>query len=116
MKKSFARGLVLIIATTLLSSIGQVLLKYGAIHPAKFIFLNLFLWLGLLAYGGGMATLVLGIKEAELSTLFPILSLSFIWVMILSAFLFNEPITTAKIGGTFLIVRGIGILSARKTK
>ena len=55
------------------------------------------LWLGVLS-------------ESELSRAFPIMSLSYILVMIPSFFIFNEPITLFKIGGSLLIMTGVALL------
>ena len=43
----------------------------------------------------------------DLSRGYPFMSLAFVLVLILSGFLFNEPITTPKIVGIILIVLGI---------
>lgn len=119
MKLTKAKGLILIIGTTLLASIGQVLLKIGSSQTTGFnlnMILNIYFWAGFAAYGLGMLMLLAAIKGEELSSLFPVLSLSFIWVMLFSYFLFNEQITNGKLAGTILITTGVAIISKHNYK
>lgn len=119
MKLIKTKGIILIIGTTLLASLGQVLLKIGSTQTTGFninMFLNFYFWAGFAAYGLGMLMLLAAIKEEELSSLFPVLSLSFIWVMIFSYYLFNEPLTNGKLAGTLLITMGVAIITKHNYK
>lgn len=51
------------------------------------------------------------LKEFELSKAYPFMSLSFVFVMVLSYWLFKESVSTQKIIGSVLIVAGIYLVS-----
>jgi multidrug transporter EmrE-like cation transporter len=51
------------------------------------------------------------LKEFQLSKAYPMMSLSFICVMFLSYYLFDEEMNLQKIAGTFLVVAGVIIIS-----
>lgn len=51
------------------------------------------------------------LKEFELSKAYPFMSLSFVFVLIISYWLFKETVSTEKIIGSILIILGVIILS-----
>ena len=52
---------------------------------------------------------VLAIGSLELSRAYPLMSASFVLVVLLSAVFFAEPVTAAKLVGVFLIMAGLAI-------
>jgi drug/metabolite transporter (DMT)-like permease len=71
--------------------------------------LDPYIFTGLVLYA--VATILwLGVlSESELSKAFPIMSLSYVLVMIPAFFIFHEPITLLKIGGSILIMSGVAL-------
>lgn len=57
--------------------------------------------LGLATAGIGALIMTFALREGELSTLFPYISLSFVWTALIATFIFGEQ---------FLFTTGIGIL------
>lgn len=53
---------------------------------------------------------VLGIREGELTLLYPMAALSYPWAILWSRLFFGEPITRNKIIGLILILCGIALL------
>lgn len=51
------------------------------------------------------------LKELELSKAYPLMSLSFVFVSIISYFLFSESMNIYKIFGTALVLAGIVLIS-----
>lgn len=116
--------LLLIIVSVLLGSIGQVILKIGAnklgtlaLHPQTFI-TDIFrmirvpeIIIGLIFFGSSFVLWVKVLTKSDLSYAYPMVSLGYINVVILSYFLFKEPFTATKIAGIALIIFGVIILN-----
>ena len=67
--------------------------------------------LGLLFYTVGTVFWLIALSKIELSVAYPMLSLGYILLMILSYFLLNETITIYKIAGTLLVIVGVTLIS-----
>jgi multidrug transporter EmrE-like cation transporter len=65
---------------------------------------------GYFLYGISTVLLVLALRKGELSILYPIISLTYVWVLALSALVFKEQLNFWKIGGVLAIVAGVGVL------
>jgi drug/metabolite transporter (DMT)-like permease len=109
------RSLLLIVIFTLLSAAAQVLMKFGTnylrLHPSiGGLLTDLPLIAGLALYGVGAALMVVALRHGELSVLYPLISLSYVWVAILSVVVFGEIMNPYKIAGICVIMAGVGIL------
>ena len=105
----------MILVFTLLSSAAQVLLKFGTVqlklHPSLLgLFTNFPLIGGMALYGIGAALMVLALRHGELSVLYPLISLSYVWVAILSVAVFGEVMNPFKVVGILAIMAGVGVL------
>jgi multidrug transporter EmrE-like cation transporter len=67
--------------------------------------------MGLLFYGISTVFWLVALSKIELSVAYPMLSVGYILLMILSYFLLNEAITVHKVIGTLLVVVGITLIS-----
>ena len=54
--------------------------------------------------------MVVALKHGELSLLYPIISLSYVWVAILSVLIFHETMNALKIAGICVIMIGVAVL------
>ena len=115
------RSLLMIVAFTILSAAAQVCLKFGTIylkqHPSLIgVLTDIPLIGGMALYGIGAALMVVALRHGELSVLYPLISLSYVWVAILSVVVFDEAMNPYKIGGICAIMAGVGVLGigARK--
>jgi drug/metabolite transporter (DMT)-like permease len=109
------RSLLLIVVFTLLAAVAQVLMKFGTnylkLHPSMVGLLTDFpLIAGMALYGVGAVLMVLALRHGELSVLYPLISLSYVWVAILSVVVFGEIMNPYKIAGICVIMAGVGIL------
>jgi multidrug transporter EmrE-like cation transporter len=112
---------ILVFCCTLLGAAAQILMKTGAnrlAHPtlAQMI-TNLPLLAGYSLYGISTLLLVLALRNAHLSVLYPIISLTYVWVTILSVMIFGESLNVYKVLGLSVVVFGVAVLGSggRKT-
>ncbi len=105
--------MLLVFACTVLGAAAQIFMKIGMTHfKADPIALatNLPLVAGYVLYGLNTLMLVLALKEGELSMLYPIIALTYVWVTLLSYVLLHEPPNIYKNIGIATIVIGVGVL------
>ena len=109
------RSVFLILVFTFLAASAQVMWKYGTVrlgdHPTLLVLAtDVPLIAGLAVYGLGAILMILALKHGELSVLYPLLSLSYVWVAILSVLLFHESMPAPKIAGICIIMAGVATL------
>jgi multidrug transporter EmrE-like cation transporter len=73
---------------------------------------NVPLMAGLSLYGLSTVLLVLALRGAELSLMYPVISLTYVWVTGLSVLIFHESINPFKVLGIGVIVIGVGVLGS----
>lgn len=96
----------------------QVLLKLGANHLAHAGLLATFwaiftvptVFIGYCLYGIFAVLMVYALRHGELSILYPVIALTFVWVSILSTIIFHEAMNPMKIAGITVIVAGVAVL------
>jgi len=96
---------------SILGAIGQICFSKasGDINISKpfEIITNYSLVTGLVCYGMSMVLYILVLKHGEVSILYPIIALSYVWVMFMSVWFLGEHLTTFKSLGVFLIIIGV---------
>jgi undecaprenyl phosphate-alpha-L-ara4N flippase subunit ArnE len=102
--KMWAVGLVVLV--TLLTSVAQVLYKFGSAR-LPVLFTNYHLIIGLCLYAVGAVLLVTAFKGGEVTMLYPVVATSYIWVALMSYYFFSESIGILKIAGIALVIAGI---------
>jgi drug/metabolite transporter (DMT)-like permease len=119
--KNFFYYFRIVLPSIVILLIGQISSKYGMkISTEKVEFHGIPIFLFFLALGY-FCLFIRGIvwinilKKIDLSIAYPLTSISIIFVMLLSHFLFNEIISTYKLIGSFLIISG-GIIVTLKKK
>ena len=108
------QNIALVFGCTILGAIAQILMKFGANglqsrNPID-ILLNPPLFAGYCLYGLSTILLVLALRDGELSILYPVISLTFAWVTILSVIIFHDSVNVLKITGIVVIILGVGVL------
>jgi drug/metabolite transporter (DMT)-like permease len=96
-----------------IGSFGAVLLKAGSKHLERnllSLFKNWRLAAGVGAYILSSVFFVLGLRNGELSILYPMVSLSYIWTVLWSKTFFGEKLTSAKFYALGLILFGVALL------
>ena len=74
------------------------------------------LWVGLVLYGINTGLLILALRDGELSLLYPVISLTYVWVTIMSVTVLGESMTAAKLAGIALICLGVAFLGRKEAK
>jgi len=106
--------MVLMVAgATLLSAAAQILMKIGMNHfrlDVLAVLTNVPLIAGYALYGVFTVLMVMALREGELSLLYPIISLSYVWVTVLSYFVFHDTLKPLKLVGIAGIMAGVAML------
>ena len=58
----------------------------------------------------GTLLMVVALRDAELSILYPIIALSYVWVTALSYFIFHDTLNPWKLTGIVCIMAGVAVL------
>jgi drug/metabolite transporter (DMT)-like permease len=110
--KTHPGALLAVALATFLTATGQLLYKLGA-NQLVFgleLFTNWPLIAGLCIYAVSAVILVISLKYGELSVLYPVVALSFVWVNILSSYFLAEPLTILKWLGVVCIIVGVSCI------
>jgi multidrug transporter EmrE-like cation transporter len=113
------RSVALVFACTVLGAAAQILMKMGMNHfQLDFVALitNIPLMVGYVLYGINTLMLVLALRDGELSMLYPIIALTYVWVTLLSYTLLHEPPNLFKNLGIAIIVSGVCVLGREGRK
>lgn len=128
------RSFLLVFACTVIGALAQILLKLGtaqlggthiglgdvARDPTLLlrfsisIISNLKLFCGYCLYGVVTVLMALALKGRELSRLFPIIALTYVWVTLLSLVLLGEHMNFFRSIGIAFIVTGVSILGLKR--
>lgn len=100
-------GLVLVFISTLFGSVASFFFKKGANLLNKKTSLNHLLIIGGFIYVLATIFYVAGLKFGDLSYLYPLNSLAYIWIAIISYFFLKEKMNFMKIFGIVLIIAGV---------
>lgn len=108
------QSIALVAACTIFGATAQMLIKTGAAQlkgagPVAML-MNPYVFGGYSLYGLFTVSLTLALRDGELSILYPVISLTYVWVTILSSIIFHETITVTKILGISIIVAGVAVL------
>lgn len=72
------------------------------------------LFAGYCLYGFNTILVVLALRDGELSIVYPVIALTYVWVTLLSMVVFHEPMNAFKAIGIATIVVGVAVLGRRK--
>jgi drug/metabolite transporter (DMT)-like permease len=111
--KTPAASITWVILGTFVGSFGAVFLKIGAGHLSrnlKSLLTNWRLALGIGLYLISSVFYVLGVRNGELSVLYPMVSLGSVWTLVWSKFLLEESLTRPKFLAVGMILAGCVLL------
>ena len=109
-------NLLLILSSIIMGAIGQILLKSGAniLGDLKFnmqgfisIITNYFIIGGLILFGTSFLLWIKVLTKNSLSYVYPMVSLSYIIIVLASKIMFDEPFTSNKVIGILAIIIGV---------
>ena len=103
------KSMLLVFTASLVGSFGAVFLKKGAARLDGTIlsFVNGELALGVSLFLGSSVFYALGIRGGQLSVLYPMVSLGYLWTLLWSRLFFKEALTATKFLGLGLILLGV---------
>jgi len=107
------RSVALVFGCTILGAAAQILMKSGAnsLMPGLIgLVTNIPLLGGYTLYGLSTILLVLAFKDGELSLLYPVIALTYVWVTVLSLVIFHDKANPFKMAGIVIIVIGVAVL------
>ncbi len=106
-------GFLLVFSCTVLGAIAQILIKTGMGHfkPELWALVtNVPLVTGYFLYGVNTLMMVLALKNGEMSRLYPIIALTYVWTTLLSYTLLGEHPNLYKNIGIAIIVIGVAVM------
>jgi multidrug transporter EmrE-like cation transporter len=111
-------SILLVLFCTVLGAAAQILMKSGAAAQQTpgvaglvvAIFTNLQLFTGYALYGLSTVLLIMALKYGELSVLYPVIALTYVWVTILSVVLYHESLSPVKLLGLSTVVLGVAVI------
>jgi len=103
------KSMLLVFTASLIGSFGAVFLKKGAarLDGSILSFVNSELIFGVALFLGSSVFYALGIRGGQLSVLYPMVSLGYLWTLLWSRLFFKEPLTASKFLGLGLILLGV---------
>ncbi len=108
------RAAVIVSSCTLISAAAQILMKIGMSHVSRLdpiaLATNIPLVAGYALYGVFCLMMILALRDGELSLIYPIISLAYVWVTVLSYFIFHDTLNPLKLIGIAGIMAGVGML------
>ena len=110
---------LLVFACTILGTVAQLLIKTGMNHFSPHLLAlvtNLPLIAGYTIYGINTLLMVLALKNGEMSMLYPIIALTYVWTTLASYTLLGEPSNVYKNLGIVTIVLGVAVMGWRGSK
>lgn len=121
--KTKKSAMALVLFSTLLAASGQILIKYGTNHINEDILDVIFetptviqgilpLGVGYSLYAMAAAALIVSLKHGELSVLYPIYAMNFVWVAIMSPVIFpaSDSMNLWKWAGVAAVVVGVALI------
>ena len=103
------KSILLVFAASVIGSLGMAFLKMGSAHLTRSIwsFVNPKLLFGIALFLGSSVFYAWGIKEGQLSVLYPFVSLGYVWGLLWARLFFKEELTRQKFMGLGLILLGV---------
>ena len=118
-EKARRNSFLLVFTCTILGAAAQLLIKTGMNHFSPHwmaLVTNLPLVAGYTIYGINTLMMVLALKNAEMSMLYPIIALTYVWTTLLSYTVLGEPSNLYKNIGIVTIVLGVAVMGRRGNK
>jgi multidrug transporter EmrE-like cation transporter len=109
----------MVLCCTIIGAAAQILLKKGTgvlgadpslLETLLGIFTTRLLFAGYSLYGMSAVLLVMALRQGELSLLYPVFTLTYVWVMLLSHFFFQESLNPLKLIGVAVIMCGVAVI------
>ena len=102
-------SILLVLAASFIGSFGAVFLKSGSLKLRTGLrhFISLRLAAGVAMYLISTVFFIAAIRRGELTVLYPLISLGYVWTLLWSRLFFGEPFSRHKFIGLALILVGV---------
>ncbi len=109
MSPALLHSMLLVFAASVVGSFGAVFLKFGSatVGGSLLTFVNRNVIIGVILYLGSSVFYGLALRGGEVSVLYPMVSLGYIWTMVWSRIFFKESFTRQKLVGLALVLLGV---------
>ena len=112
-----AKSIGLVLLCTIIGAAAQILLRMGAdfIGTGEGLQAVLSNWPLIAGYGclaANTLLLVIALREGQLSVLYPIIALTYVWVAVLSPMFFEDALNAFKIVGIIFVAGGVSMIGA----
>ena len=107
----WAVGLVML--ASIVAALGPIFLKKGSKQfklNIKSLMKNTNLIIGVLLYGASTVLFIPALRGGDLSVLYPLVSITYVWVSLLSVKMLNEKMNKFKWLGIALIIIGVSFI------
>ena len=107
-------SITLVLVSSFIGSFGAVFLKLGAEHlkgSLMRLLTNYWLAVGVVLYLLSSVFYMMGVSQGQLTVLYPMVSLGYIWAILWARLFFKEQFTIAKIGGLMMIIVGVALIN-----
>ncbi len=110
------RSIGMVLLCTIIGAAAQILMRLGAdgLEGGGFqaLLTNWPLLAGYACLAANTLLLVVALREGQLSVLYPIIALTYVWVAILSPMFFDDQMNAFKLVGITLVVIGVSFIGA----
>ena len=106
------KSILLVFLAGVVGSFGALFLKMGAVRldGGLLSFLNRRLVLGVALYLGSSVIYAAGLRGGQLTVLYPMVALGYIWTILWARLFFKEAFTGRKMAGLGLILLGVALV------
>jgi len=105
-------SLILLLGSTLLAAVGQILLKIGANgKESLFDFFNIWLLSGLALYILGAASWIFVLSKVDVSTVTVFSALTFVLVIFGGVIFLGEQLDRSAVVGTVMVISGLFVIT-----
>ncbi|MBV8570819.1 MAG: hypothetical protein JO319_09410 [Acidobacteriaceae bacterium] len=107
-------SIILVLFGSFIGSFGAVFLKLGAEHMKGSLvrlLTNYWLGVGVILYLLSSVFYMMGVSQGQLTVLYPMVSLGYIWAIVWARLFFKEQFTIAKIAGLLMIIFGVALIN-----
>ena len=112
--KTPIESILLVLFASFVGSFGTVFIKAGADRLERTVIGLLTNWRLFVGIGVYLASFVLytvAVRSGELTILYPMVALGYLWTLIWSRLIFHEPLTKNKFIGVAMILLGVVVLN-----
>ncbi len=108
-------AVMLVLCGTLVSSFTPILLKKALqrnFFPLRSFIFNKYLVWAVVVFGIGLTTYIIALRNGDLSVIYPLTSLSYVWVSLYSVKFLGEKMSKFKWIGVMLIIVGVVLIGS----